>query len=204
MPNDRQACAGISPSSLIAESTDTEFFNMPLAIQFSRTGGPEVLELADAEPVEPGPGEVRIANQAIGLNFIDIYFRTGLYPAELPSGLGKEGAGTVEAVGDGVDHLAVGDRVGYFNAPMNAYAEYVTQPADHVVRLPDAVGFDQAAAAMLKGLTSQYLLRQTYRVEAGETILLHAVSGGVGSIACQWAASLGVQVIGTASTEAKA
>lgn len=177
---------------------------MPKAMQFSTTGGPEVLQRVDVEVTPPGPGEVRIANAAIGLNFIDIYFRSGLYPAELPSGLGLEGAGTIDAIGGGVDDFAVGERVAYVGAPLGAYAEYQTRPADNVIKLPDAIEFDQAAAAMLKGLTAQYLLRQTYRVQAGETIVLHAAAGGVGLIVCQWARALGVQVIGTVSTEAKA
>lgn len=177
---------------------------MVKAVQFATTGGPEVLELVDVEPTDPGPGEVRIANAAIGLNFIDIYFRTGLYPTELPAGLGLEGAGIVDAVGEDVDNFAVGDRVAYVGAPLGAYAEYQTRPTTHVVKLPDKVDSEQAAAAMLKGLTAQYLLRQTYPLKGGETILLHAAAGGVGSIACQWAAALGVRVIGTVSTPEKA
>lgn len=177
---------------------------MAKTIQFSKTGGPEVLELVDVEPAAPGPGEVRIANEAIGLNFIDIYFRTGLYPTNLPAGLGMEGAGVIDAVGDGVEDFAVGGRVAYVGAPMGAYAEYTTRPVDHVAKLPDTIGCDQAAAAMLKGLTAQYLLRQTYHVQAGETILLHAAAGGVGSIVTQWAAALGAKVIGTVSTAEKA
>lgn len=177
---------------------------MAKAIQFATTGGPEVLELVDVEPTQPAAGEVRIANQAIGLNFIDIYFRTGLYPAQLPSGLGQEGAGVIDAVGDGVEGFAIGDRVAYVGSPLGAYAEYQSRPAATVIKLPDAIDFDQAAAAMLKGLTTQYLLRQTYRVEKGETILLHAAAGGVGSIATQWAAALGARVIGTVSTPEKA
>lgn len=177
---------------------------MAKAIQFAATGGPEVLQLVDTEPTPPGAGEVRIANAAIGLNFIDIYFRSGLYPAELPSGLGVEGAGTIDAVGEGVEAFGVGDRAAYVGAPLGAYAEYQTRPAGNVIKLPDAVAFDQAAAAMLKGLTAQYLLRQTYRLQGGETIVVHAAAGGVGLIACQWARALGVKVIGTVSTEEKA
>ncbi|MDL4862856.1 NADPH:quinone reductase [Halomonas elongata] len=178
---------------------------MAKRIEFSRTGGPEVLEFVDASPVEPQAGEVRIRHQAVGLNFIDIYFRTGLYPVpSLPSGLGTEGAGTVEAVGDGVDHLAVGDRVAYAQGPLGAYAEQHVVPADKVVVLPDGVDCETAAASMLKGLTVQYLLRQTYRLEGGETILFHAAAGGVGSIACQWARALGVKLIGTVSSPEKA
>ncbi|MCH4561565.1 NADPH:quinone reductase [Halomonas sp. EGI 63088] len=178
---------------------------MAKRIQFARTGGSEVLEFADVAPAEPGPGEVRVANRAIGLNFIDIYFRTGLYPVpSLPSGLGTEGAGVVEAVGEGVSHLRPGDRVAYAQGPLGAYAERHTLPAAKVVVLPDAIDFETAAACMLKGLTVQYLLRQTRRLEGGETILFYAAAGGVGSLACQWARELGVKLIGTVSSPEKA
>ncbi|MGO1626312.1 MAG: quinone oxidoreductase family protein, partial [Halomonadaceae bacterium] len=178
---------------------------MSKRIQFSHTGGPEVLEFVDAPPVTPGPGEARVKNAAIGLNFIDIYVRTGLYAApSLPSGLGSEGAGVVDAVGAGVTHLREGDRVAYAQGPLGAYAQYHTLPADKLVSLPDAVSFETAAACMLKGLTTQYLLRQTYPLKGGETILWHAAAGGVGSIACQWARALGVRLIGTASSPEKA
>ena len=178
---------------------------MAKRIQFSRTGGPEVLEYVDSEPGEPAAGEVRVKNHAVGLNFIDIYFRTGLYPAPgLPSGLGTEGAGVVDAVGEGVSHLKPGDRVAYAQGPLGAYAELHVLPADKVVVLPDGIDFETAAAAMLKGLTTQYLLRQTHRVEQGETILFHAAAGGVGSIACQWARALGVKLIGTVGSAEKA
>ncbi|GAA0622935.1 NADPH:quinone reductase [Halomonas beimenensis] len=178
---------------------------MAKRIQFARTGGPEVLELVDVAPAEPGPGEVRVRNQAVGLNFIDIYFRTGLYPAPaLPSGLGTEGAGVVDALGEGVEGLAVGDRVAYAQGPLGAYAELHTLPADKVVALPDTLDVETAAASMLKGLTVQYLLRQTYPLKGGETILWHAAAGGVGSIACQWARALGVRLIGTVSSPEKA
>lgn len=178
---------------------------MAKRIQFSRIGGPEVLEYVDSEPGEPGAGEVRVKNHAVGLNFIDIYFRTGLYPApSLPSGLGTEGAGVVDAVGEGVAHLKPGDRVAYAQGPLGAYAELHVLPADKVVVLPDGIDFETAAASMLKGLTTQYLLRQTHRVEQGETILFHAAAGGVGSIACQWARALGVKLIGTVSSTEKA
>jgi len=174
-------------------------------IQFARTGGPEVLELVDATPAEPAAGEVRVRNQAVGLNFIDIYFRTGLYPAPgLPSGLGTEGAGVVDALGEGVTHLAVGDRVAYAQGPLGAYAEQHVLPADKVVALPEAIDVETAAACMLKGLTVQYLLRQTAPLKGGETILWHAAAGGVGSIACQWAKALGVRLIGTVSSPEKA
>ena len=178
---------------------------MAKRIQFSRTGGSEVLELIDVTPADPAPGEVRVRNEAIGLNFIDIYFRTGLYPAPgLPSGLGTEGAGVVDAVGEGVSHLKAGDRVAYAQGPLGAYAEYHVLPADKEVTLPDAVDAETAAASMLKGLTVQYLLRQTAPLKGGETILWHAAAGGVGSIACQWAKALGVKLIGTVSSEEKA
>ncbi|GGX82422.1 quinone oxidoreductase [Litchfieldella qijiaojingensis] len=178
---------------------------MAKRIQFSRTGGPEVLEYVDVESQAPGAGEVRVRNQAVGLNFIDIYFRTGLYPvSSLPSGLGTEGAGFVDAVGEGVTHLKQGDRVAYAQGPLGAYAEYHTLPAGKVVTLPDGIEFETAAGCMLKGLTVQYLLRQTYPLKGGETILFHAAAGGVGSIACQWARELGVKLIGTVSSKEKA
>ncbi|MBW6391666.1 NADPH:quinone reductase [Billgrantia antri] len=178
---------------------------MAKRIQFSRTGGSEVLELVDVTPGDPAPGEVRVRNEAIGLNFIDIYFRTGLYPVSgLPSGLGTEGAGVVDAVGEGVSHLKEGDRVAYAQGPLGAYAEYHVLPGEKVVALPDAITSETAAASMLKGLTVQYLLRQTAPLEGGETILWHAAAGGVGSIACQWARALGVKLIGTVSSEEKA
>lgn len=178
---------------------------MAKRIQFARTGGPEVLELVEVSPAEPAAGEVRVNNQAVGLNFIDIYFRTGLYPApSLPSGLGTEGAGIVEAVGSGVTHLRVGDRVAYAQGPLGAYAEQHVLPADKVVVLPAGIDVETAAASMLKGLTVQYLMRQTRELKGGETILWHAAAGGVGSIACQWARALGVKLIGTVSSPQKA
>lgn len=178
---------------------------MSQRIQFTRTGASDVLELVNVNSAEPGQGEVRIANKAIGLNFIDIYFRTGLYPApSMPSGLGTEGAGVVDAVGEGVTHLSVGDRVAYAQGPLGAYAQLHTLPAAKVIKLPDSVDFETAAASMLKGLTVQYLLRQTYELKGGETILFHAAAGGVGSIACQWAKALGVKLIGTVSSQEKA
>jgi NADPH2:quinone reductase len=178
---------------------------MAKRIQFSRHGGSEVLELVDQAAVDPGPQEVRVRNRAIGLNFIDTYYRSGLYvPPSLPSGLGGEGAGEVEAVGSAVTHLKVGDRVAYGTGPLGAYGELHVLPAQHLVRLPDSISFEQAAALMLKGLTVQYLLRQTYRVEAGQTVLWHAAAGGVGLIACQWARALGVKLIGTVSSPEKA
>lgn len=177
---------------------------MTKAIRMFKTGGPEVMEYVDVEVGDPGPGEVRIRHAAVGLNFIDVYFRTGLYPQPLPSGLGQEGAGTIEAVGAGVSDFKVGDRVAYAGRPNGAYAEARVMPADILVKLPDSISFDTAAAMMLQGMTVQYLLRQTYPLKAGETILLHAAAGGIGLIACQWARALGVTVIGTVSTDEKA
>ena len=177
---------------------------MTKAIRMFKTGGPEVMEYVDVEVGDPGPGEVRIRHAAVGLNFIDVYFRIGLYPQPLPSGLGQEGAGTIEAVGAGVADFKVGDRVAYAGRPNGAYAEARVMPADILVKLPDSISFDTAAAMMLQGMTVQYLLRQTYPLKGGETILLHAAAGGIGLIASQWAKALGVTVIGTVSTDEKA
>ena len=174
------------------------------AIMIRSHGGPEVLELTDVDVKDPGPEEVRIRQHAVGLNFIDIYFRTGLYPNALPHGLGSEGAGVVEAVGSNIKFLKEGDRVAYPQGPIGAYAEMRTMPAATVVKLPKTVGFDEAAAVMLKGLTVQYLFRQTYRLQGHETILFHAAAGGVGLIACQWARALGVKLIGTVGSPQKA
>lgn len=167
-------------------------------------GGPEVIELTEADVPDPSPGEVRIRQHAVGLNFIDIYYRTGLYANVLPHGLGFEGAGVVEAVGTDVKALKEGDRVAYPQGPIGAYAELRTMPAATVVKLPPAISFEQGAAAMLKGLTVQYLFRQTYRLQGKETIVFHAAAGGVGLIACQWARALGVRLIGTVSSAEKA
>jgi NADPH:quinone reductase len=177
---------------------------MPHAIRFYKTGGPEVLVWEEAEVGKPGPGEARIRHTAVGLNFVDIYYRKGVYPVQLPSGLGGEGAGVVKEVGPGVTDLKPGDRVAYGNAPLGAYAEERLIPADRLIKLPDAIDDKTAAAMTLKGLTVQYLIRQTYRVKAGDTILLHAAAGGVGLILDQWAAHLGATVIGTVSTDEKA
>ncbi|HAW23799.1 quinone oxidoreductase family protein [Stutzerimonas xanthomarina] len=178
---------------------------MSQRIQFSQHGGPEVLEQVDVPVAAPGVGEVRVRNHAIGLNFIDTYFRSGLYaPPSLPSGLGTEGAGVVDALGEGVDDFAVGDRVAYATGPLGAYGEHHTLPARHLVKLPESVSFVQAASVMLKGLTTQYLLRQTYALKAGETILFHAAAGGVGSIACQWAKAIGARLIGVVGSAEKA
>ena len=177
---------------------------MTHAIRFHRTGGPEVLQWEEVGVGEPGPGEVRVRHAAVGLNFIDTYHRSGLYPVPLPSGIGLEGAGTVEALGPGVTHLQVGDRVAYAGGPLGAYSEARLIPADRLIRLPDSLSFETGAAMMLQGLTAAYLLRRTYRVQKGDTVLIHAAAGGVGLIACQWAKALGATVIGTVSTEAKA
>jgi NADPH2:quinone reductase len=177
---------------------------MAKAIQYARTGGPEVMEVVDVEVGEPGPGEARVRNHAIGLNFIDVYFRNGLYPAPLPGGLGQEGAGVVEAVGPGVTHVRPGDRVAYAGRPNGAYSELRVMPADILVKLPDAIDFETGAAMMLQGLTVQYLFRRTYPLKAGDTILFHAAAGGVGLIACQWARALGVNLIGTVGSNEKA
>jgi NADPH2:quinone reductase len=177
---------------------------MPHAIRLYKTGGPEVLVSEEVEVGKPGPGEARIRHTAVGLNFVDIYYRKGVYPIQLPSGLGGEGAGVVKEVGAGVTDLKPGDRVAYGNAPLGAYAEERLIPADRLIKLPDAIDDKTAAAMMLKGLTVQYLIRQSYRVKAGETILLHAAAGGVGLILDQWATHLGATVIGTVSTDEKA
>ena len=177
---------------------------MPSAIRFHRTGGPEVLCYEDIEVGQPAPGEARVRHHAVGLNFIDTYHRSGLYPLPLPSGIGLEGAGVVEAVGEGVSELAVGDRVAYAGGPVGAYSEVRCLPAERLLKLPDALSFETGAAMMLQGLTTAYLLRRTYRVQPGDAVLIHAAAGGVGLIACQWAKALGARVIGTVSTEAKA
>ncbi len=177
---------------------------MTRAIRITEHGGPEVLKLVDIEVPAPGPDEVQVRNHAAGLNFIDIYYRTGLYQHPLPHGLGFEGAGVVQAVGSNVTHVKPGDRVAYGQGPLGAYGEVHNVTARHVVRLPDAIAFEDAAALMLKGLTVQYLFRRTYELKEGETILFHAAAGGVGLIACQWARALGVRLIGTVSTPEKA
>ena len=176
---------------------------MTHAIRLHRHGGPGVLAWEAVDVPEPGPGEVRVRQSAVGLNYIDTYHRTGLYPVEAPHGLGLEAAGTIEAVGEGVSGLAVGDRIAYGAGPLGAYAEARCLPAGRVVPLPDAVDDETAAAAMLKGMTVRYLVRETFRVEPGMTVLWHAAAGGVGLIACQWLASMDVTVIGTASSEEK-
>jgi NADPH2:quinone reductase len=178
---------------------------MPKAIIMHATGGPEVLQWEDFDPGDPGPGEARVRQEAIGLNFIDVYHRTGLYPLpSLPATPGMEGAGVVEAVGTGVTEVAAGDRVAYAGLPPGAYAEVRLIPSHRLVRLPDDISFRQAAAMMLQGMTARYLLYGCYPVKAGDTILMHAAAGGVGTIACQWADALGARVIGTVGSSAKA
>ncbi|MGZ8291029.1 MAG: quinone oxidoreductase family protein [Telluria sp.] len=177
---------------------------MAKAIRMLRTGGPEVMEYVDVEVGEPGPGEARVRHAACGVNFIDVYFRTGLYPQPLPAGLGKEGAGVVEAVGEGVTEVKVGDRVAYAGGPNGAYSEVRNMPAAMLLRLPDSIAFETAAAMMLQGLTVQYLFNLTTQLKAGDTILFHAAAGGVGLIACQWARAIGVNMIGTVGSSAKA
>ncbi|QAU35512.1 quinone oxidoreductase [Janthinobacterium sp. 17J80-10] len=177
---------------------------MSKAIRISRVGGPEVMEYVDVEVGAPGPGEVRVRHAAIGLNYIDVYFRNGAYPQSLPAGLGMEAAGVVDAVGADVSFLRVGDRVAYASHPPGAYAEDRVMPAAKVVRLPASIDFETAAAMMLQGLTVQYLFRRTYPLRGGETILFHAAAGGVGLIACQWARAMGVTMIGTVGSDEKA
>jgi len=178
---------------------------MSKAIRIYETGGPEVLKWEDVELGPPGPGEVRLRHTAIGLNFIDVYHRTGLYPlAALPATPGMEGAGVVVACGPGVEEFSPGERVAYAGIPPGAYAEERLIPAQRLVKVPEGISDRQAAAMMLKGMTAHYLLRRTYRVSSGETILFHAVAGGVGLIACQWAKALGATVIGTAGSVEKA
>jgi len=177
---------------------------MPHAIRIHETGGPEVLRWEEVTVGDPGDGEVRLRQTAVGLNYIDTYHRTGLYPVQLPTGIGLEGAGVVEAVGPGVDSLAEGDRVAYAGGPLGAYADIRLMPAHRLVKVPEAIDDRQAAAMMLQGMTAQYLLRETYRVQAGDTVLIHAAAGGVGLIACQWAKALGATVIGTVGSAEKA
>jgi len=176
------------------------------AVRIEQTGGPEQMQLVTLEVGAPGPGEVRIRHHAIGLNFIDVYQRSGLYPLPLPLTLGMEGAGVIEAVGADVTHLQVGDRAAYASQPPGSYCERRLLPATHVCRLPDSIAFEEGAAMMLKGLTAQYLLRHCKPVEgleAGDFVLFHAAAGGVGLIACQWARALGLQLIATAGTDEK-
>ncbi len=177
---------------------------MSKAIRFHKTGGPEVLAWEDVEVGDPGAGQLRIRQHAIGVNYVDTYQRAGLYPIPLPSGCGSEAAGVVEAIGAGVTDFKPGDRVAYATAPVGAYSEVRLYPADRAVKLPEGISFETAAAMMLKGMTVQYLIKRTFKVQPGMTVLWHAAAGGVGLIACQWLKALGVKVIGTAGSDSKA
>ncbi|MES2104553.1 MAG: quinone oxidoreductase [Pseudomonadota bacterium] len=176
---------------------------MTKVIRMKEAGGPDVMEYVDVDLGQPAAGEALVRHAACGLNFIDVYFRTGLYPQPLPSGLGMEGAGVVEAVGPGVTHVKPGDRVAYAGKPNGAYAEARIMSAETLVRLPDSISFETAAAMMLQGLTVQYLFHRTFPLRGGETILFHAAAGGVGLIACQWARAIGVRIIGTVGSDEK-
>jgi len=178
---------------------------MSHAIRFHKTGGPEVLQWEDVSLPQPAAGECLVRHKAVGLNYIDTYHRTGLYPVPLPSGIGLEAAGVVEAVGTGVSEFKAGDRVAYCNGPLGAYSELKIHPAERLVKIPEGISFEQAASMMLQGLTAQYLLRRLHLVpKAGDTILWQAAAGGVGLIACQYAKALGINLIGTVSSEEKA
>ena len=177
---------------------------MAQAIRLHATGGPEVLKLEQVEVGAPGPGQARVRHSYVAVNFIDIYFRTGRYPLPLPNGLGSDAVGVVEAVGEGVTEVKPGDRVGYLLGPQGAYADVRLMPAEVLIPLPDDISDRTASALMMKGLTAQYLFRQVYPLQGGETILYHAAAGGVGLVACQWAKALGVTMIGTVSTDEKA
>ena len=177
---------------------------MPKAIQIHKAGGPEVLQWGDVTVGDPGPGEARVRHHAVGLNYTDVYYRMGLYPLPYPSGLGLEASGTVEAVGAGVGNVKPGDRVAYANPPVGAYCEVRNIPSDRLLNLPDNISFEQAAAMMLQGMTVQYLIKRTYKVQPGDTVVWHAAAGGVGLIACQWLAALGVTTIGTVGSGEKA
>ena len=179
---------------------------MTRAVRIDQNGGPEVLKIVDVTVGDPGPGEIRIRHKAVGLNFIDVYQRTGLYPLPMPLNLGMEASGVVEAVGPGVTHLKAGDRAAYASQPPGSYCEVRVMPAKVVCKLPDAIDFDTGAAMMLKGMTAQFLLKRTLPqggLQAGDFVLFHAAAGGVGLIACQWAKALGYQLIGTAGSDAK-
>ena len=177
---------------------------MPKAIRFHKTGAPEVLQLETMQVGDPGPGQARVRHAYIAVNFIDVYVRSGLYPAALPSGLGSDAVGVVEAVGEGVSEVRVGDRVGYLLGPQGAYSDVRLMPANVLIPLPAGIPDRVASALIMKGMTAQYLFRQVYPLNGGETILYHAAAGGVGLIACQWARALGVTMIGTVSSDAKA
>jgi NADPH2:quinone reductase len=176
---------------------------MARTVQIAEFGGPEKMQIVDLPVGDPGPGQIRIRHECCGLNFIDIYQRSGVYPLKLPHPLGMEGSGVVEAVGEGVTHLKPGDRAAYASPPPGSYAQARVMNAMQVCRLPDAISFETGAAMMLKGLTTQYLLRTTGRLKGGETVLFHAAAGGVGLIACQWAKAIGVRLIGTAGSDEK-
>ena len=179
---------------------------MSLTVQIAQHGGPEEMKLVDVPVGQPGPGQIRIRHKAIGLNFIDVYQRQGLYAMPMPLNLGMEASGIVQAVGEGVTHLKVGDRAAYASNPPGSYSEERVMPAQSVCKLPDAISFETGAAMMLKGLTAQYLLKRTLPqggLKAGDFVLFHAAAGGVGLIACQWAKALGYQLIGTAGRDAK-
>ena len=177
---------------------------MPKAIRFCKAGGPDVLKWEEVSAGEPAGGQARVRHTAIGVNFVDTYHRSGLYPLPMPSGLGSEGAGVVEAVGPGVTHVQAGDRVAYAGGPPGSYSEVRVMPADRLLKIPEGISDHQAAAMMLKGMTTQYLIRRTYKVQPGETVLFHAAAGGVGTIACQWLKALGATVIGTVGSAEKA
>lgn len=177
---------------------------MPKAIQITKTGGPQVMKYVDVSPSKPAAGEVQVEHRAIGLNYIDVYFRSGLYPQPMPGGVGMEAAGDIVAVGRGVKDLKVGDRVVYAGGPPGAYAQVRNLPASVVVKLPRSISYETGAAMMLQGLTVEYLFRRTYKLQKGQTILFHAAAGGVGLIAMQWARELGVNVIGTVGSKEKA
>jgi len=176
---------------------------MPKCVRFQKVGGSEVLQLEEVVVGDPGPGDARVLHKACGVNFIDIYQRSGLYKLPLPSGAGNEGSGVVEAVGAGVTHVKPGDRVAYAGGPIGAYCEIRNMPADRLCILPEGLSFEQGAAMMLKGMTAQYLIRRTYKVQPGDMVLFHAAAGGVGLIACQWLKALGATVIGTAGSDMK-
>lgn len=177
---------------------------MAKAIRFYEAGGPEVMQWEGVDVGEPGPGEVRVRHEAVGLNFADTYFRSGLYPAPLPAGMGVEAAGVVEEVGPQVSGFRAGDRVTYTGSPLGAYSTERVMPAEHLIPLPEGIAFDTAAAMTMRGLTSAYLLRRIHPLQAGDTVLLHAAAGGVGLIVVQWARQFGIRVIGTVSTDEKA
>ena len=177
---------------------------MAKAIRIQKHGGPEVLLWEEVAAGDPAPGEARVRHHAVGLNYIDVYHRDGLYPLTLPSGLGLEAAGVVEAVGAGVTLVKSGDRVAYASPPIGAYSEVRNMPADRLVKLPEGISFEQGAAMMMQGMTVQYLIKRTYKVQPGDTVLFHAAAGGVGLIACQWLKAIGATVIGTAGSDEKA